>query len=362
MKEFRTWRLALTASGCFLGAGYVSGQELWRFFGAFGLPGFAGRVLALAVQLIFVILLLRLGQKTGISSIDRVLIPGDHPLLHRLAGGAQLMFLFGVYVVMAAGSGAVLRQLFPLPGPLGGALFCAAVTVISFRGMDGLARVCAVLVPGMIAVTLVISTVVLIKNGVSPVAELKPTNTNPMLPSWPVSALTYVSYNIFGAIGVLTPIGPHVPDARTVRRGSLLSILLLLVISAGILPALSAAPEAVSAELPMLALASGLSPVLGYAYAALLLCGMLGTGVSFSVAILYYLSARYPALARRRRTTAVSLAALAFCGSLLGFGDLIGTVYPFFGYLGFAAMACILAHWLRVRKRGSAAQTASEES
>lgn len=350
MKTFRTGRLALTASGCFLGAGYVSGQELWRFFDAFGLPGFAGRVLALAIQFLFVVLLLRLGQKTGISSLDRVLIPGDHPLLHRLAGGAQILFLFGVYVVMAAGSGALVRQLFPIPGVLGSTLFCVAVTLISLKGMDGLARLCAVLVPGMIVVTLIISAAVLMKNGGASIASLKPTNTNPMLPSWPLAALTYVSYNIFGAIGVLTPIGPHVSDLKAVRRGSFFSVLLLLIISAGILAALAAAPGSTAAELPMLALASDLSPVLGYIYAALLLCGMLGTSVSFNVAIIYYLFGRYPVLARHRLPASAGLSVLAFCGSLLGFGDLIGTVYPFFGYLGFIAMACILIHWIRLRK------------
>ena len=29
-------RLGFTFAGCYLGAGYVSGQELWQFFGCFG--------------------------------------------------------------------------------------------------------------------------------------------------------------------------------------------------------------------------------------------------------------------------------------------------------------------------------------
>jgi len=355
MKEFRTWRLALTASGCFLGAGYVSGQELWKVFGAFGLPGFWGRVLALAVQLVFVVLLLRLGQKTGITSLDRALIPGPHPLLQQLAGIAQILFLFGVYVVMAAGAGALTRQLFPcLPG-LG--VPCSAQRRRSsrFAAWTGWQGVCAVLVPGMILVSLAISAMTIWHAGFSTIGHLKPTNTNPVLPNWWIAALTYVSYNIFGAVGVLTPIGPHVPDGKTARRGSALSVLLLLLISAGILLAMAAAPESASTELPMLALADVLSPVLGYVYAALLLCGMLGTSVSFSVAISFYLVGRVPVLAPRRRLLMAGLSVLAFAGSLLGFGDLVGTVYPAFGYLGFVVMACILAHWIKVKKADKAA-------
>ena len=39
-------RLGFTFAGCYLGAGYVSGQELWQFFGAFGNWGYVGFVLA----------------------------------------------------------------------------------------------------------------------------------------------------------------------------------------------------------------------------------------------------------------------------------------------------------------------------
>ena len=51
MKEMGPVRLAFTYIGCFLGAGFVSGQELWQFFGAFGVWGYVGFLLA-AVNLI----------------------------------------------------------------------------------------------------------------------------------------------------------------------------------------------------------------------------------------------------------------------------------------------------------------------
>ena len=42
MKEIKTWSLAFTYVGCFLGAGFISGQELWQFFGSFGNWGYVG--------------------------------------------------------------------------------------------------------------------------------------------------------------------------------------------------------------------------------------------------------------------------------------------------------------------------------
>ena len=36
MNRIGAWQLAFVYAGCFLGAGYVSGQEILQFFGAFG--------------------------------------------------------------------------------------------------------------------------------------------------------------------------------------------------------------------------------------------------------------------------------------------------------------------------------------
>ena len=46
MKQIKTFSLAFTYVGCFLGAGFISGQELWQFFGAFGNWGYVGFILA----------------------------------------------------------------------------------------------------------------------------------------------------------------------------------------------------------------------------------------------------------------------------------------------------------------------------
>ena len=46
------------------------------------------------------------------------------------------------------------------------------------------------------------------------------------------------------------------------------------------------------------------------------------------------------------------LTAAAFAGSLFGFGDLIGTVYPVYGYLGMAAMLLVAEHAVHARRAG----------
>ena len=59
MNEMKTLPLAFTYVGVFLGAGFVSGPELWQFFGAFGNWGYVGFLLAAVLFTLFGILLVR---------------------------------------------------------------------------------------------------------------------------------------------------------------------------------------------------------------------------------------------------------------------------------------------------------------
>ena len=70
MKQIKTFSLAFTYVGCFLGAGFISGQELWQFFGAFGNWGYVGFVLAALLFTVIGILFVRLTQMTKCAEMD----------------------------------------------------------------------------------------------------------------------------------------------------------------------------------------------------------------------------------------------------------------------------------------------------
>ena len=98
-------------------------------------------------------------------------------------------------------------------------------------------------------------------------------------------------------------------------------------------------------------LACRLGAAAGAIYAVLLFLGMFGTAVSSLVAVMTYAGQKSAALRARRAVLLPALALLAFAGSLFGFGDLIGVVYPVYGYFGAAAMLLVLEHALCVRRR-----------
>lgn len=347
-RKIGTLRLGLTFAGCFLGAGYVSGQELWQYFGAFGTHGLLGLVLAIALLGGTGVLLLRLSARTGIEAMDALIVRADIPWLRTLVGVLTAALLFGVVCIMAAGIGALGSQMLGLPVWLGSAIVCVLIAAAAYFGVGGMVTVFTVAVPCMIVAALIIAGIRIHHTGLT-AAAFAGGSTNPMLGSWVTSAVNYAAYNFFATVGILAPMTQHLKSRSTAGWGTLLGCVLLLAVALGVLCALATSPESIAAPLPMLDLACRLGAA-GIVYAVLLFFGMFGTSVSSLVAVLTYTGQKSAWLSAHRTLVLLVLTAAAFAGSLFGFGDLIGTVYPVYGYLGVAAMLLVTEHAIHARR------------
>jgi len=203
----------------------------------------------------------------------------------------------------------------------------------------------------LIVAALVIAGIRLHRTGLT-AAAFAAGDTNPMLGNWATSAVNYAAYNFFATVGILAPLTRHLKKPGTAVWGTVLGCVLLLAVALGVLAALAVSPESVGAQLPMLDLACRLGTA-GVVYAVLLFLGMFGTSVSSLVAVLTYAGQKSARLAGHRTALLLVLTAAAFAGSLFGFGDLIGTVYPVYGYLGVAAMLLVAEHAVHARRAGN---------
>ena len=153
MKQIKTFSLAFTYVGCFLGAGFISGQELWQFFGAFGNWGYVGFVLAALLFTVIGILFVRLTQMTKCAEMDKLLVPWDVKWLRAATGVIGALFLFFVVVSMSAGVGAMLTQLFRVPTWLGSAVFMLAVFLVALLGVSGMVNAFSAMIPILVLAT-----------------------------------------------------------------------------------------------------------------------------------------------------------------------------------------------------------------
>ena len=347
MKKIGTLNLGLTFAGCFLGAGYVSGQELWQFFGSFGKNGFFGLLLAISLLLAAGVMMILLGRMARSEEIDRLVVCWELPLLRGAVTLLELLFLFGVGTIMSAGVGALLGQLIGLPQWIGSGLFIAVVALVSLAGFSGMISAFSATVPILAAATLVFGIWSLAQSGIN-IPE--PQGGSALLGSWPVAAVSFACYNLFGSIAMIAPLGKSVKSKRAAVGGIAIGTALLLIIAGSVLVSVSASPSVTAAELPMLALAQAKGRVFGYAYGLLLLLAMFGTGLSSLVAFVGMVGAKLPAAGKNRVGFTAVCALCMFGGSLFGFGDLIGVVYPIFGYCSSVFIILMAVHYFKLRR------------
>lgn len=346
-------RLALTFAGCFLGAGFVSGQELWQFFVSFGSMGFVGVVVAMLLIFLFGVLLIRLASVSKITECDKLIIRYDNKFLRAFIGISEVFFLTGIAVIMTAGVGALFRQIADVPEYLTSAIFSIIILLLSLGGHKRMVGVFSVTVPLLVVFTLVVGISSVLTFGMPDLSSFGSnisSGENPLLSSWWVSAITFVCYNLFSSVQILAPVGALVNSKKSVYIGVFSGTLLLFLIAGCIFVSMAAFPAANDAPLPMLFVASSLSSVLGVIYSVLLFFGMLGTGLSSLVAVICFIVEK---TGKEKMTLQISsvLCIAVYFGSLIGFGDLIGTVYPLCGYLGVLAMAALAEHYNYIRRK-----------
>ena len=341
-------RLGFTFAGCYLGAGYVSGRELWQFFGCFGWLGIAGLQLAAALSFFFGVLLLRLVQRTGCDQTDALVVRRSIPLLRDAVGLLQLFFLFGILVIMAAGVGALFAQILGASALWCSASFCLLVSLLSLTGTSGMVNVFSAVVPLLVVCSVLVSGLTLHRCGWQLTIAAVP-SASPLLSNWAIAAGSFVSYNLFSSIGILAPVGKDLRSRRTVWRGVLIGCIILISIALGIFLTMQAVPAATAQPLPMLSVAGTLGRGWYGVYALLLFAAMFGTALSCAVALRHYCVARFSAVAKYRFSFVLLLAIPAWLCSLFGFGKLIGTVYPICGALGALALLGLLHHRFTLR-------------
>ena len=355
MKQLKPWQLAFSFIGCFLGAGFVSGQELWQFFGSFGVNGLFGAALASVLLCFFAAILMIIARRTGISDMEKVVFWREAPVFQNVLAVVEIIFMFSIYIVMIAGAGSLAEQLTGLKWikPVFSAFFCAALTAVSLGGINGLVGIFSKIMPILTFMAIAISAAAVFRSdGLNfDIAS----NDNPLMVNWGIAAFTYLSYNFLCAIGVIAPMGNMLKNVRGIVIGSVIGCVVLFAISAAILAAVATMPETALTELPMIAVCADMHPILEYTYALLLFCAMFGASMSVFVPIPDFFC-RFEKIKQHRLRFACLLSFIAWLCSNLGFSKLIGTVYPVFGYIGAAALVLLVIHFFKTCKNKSATE------
>lgn len=269
-------------------------------------------------------------------------------------------FMFAVTVVMLAGGGALLEQQFAIPAILGSVIVTLIVVAVVCLDVHKVIGMIGAATPFLILTAVAVALYGVASRDLSfsqldQLASQQPAGAS----HWLLGALLYVSYNIVAGVPILAIMGGAAKSEKQAIRGGIIGGailgLLMLIMSLGLLSRLDSVADL---PMPMLSIATEVSPALGLLMAVIIFCMILNTAVG----TLYSFSARLlPAGTRKFRIGSVAAGVLAFIGSLVGFISLVGQVYPLFGYLGFVLIAAVLIAWLRAKSTAGLSPQAQEE-
>jgi uncharacterized membrane protein YkvI len=329
---WQTFRVAATYVGTVVGAGFASGQETLRFFGAYGQAGLWGIAIATLLFCGYGILVMDLGRRLGARSHREILNYACGPIIGRIMDVAITLLLGATLSVMIAGGGAIFAEQLGFPRVIGAVLTGGLAGWTILRGMRGIMAANAIVVPLLGTAVLGLSLFSIRYHGLHPM--LTNASSWPMLApvnSWLLAALLYVGNNLVLSISVLGPLGAEVKDRRALITGGMLGGLFLGLLAACIKLAVSVhMPEIGRFEVPMLFLARLHPGPIPWFYTIVLWAEIYTT----AIACAYGFAARAAEVTRQSYpTTVLVVMIIALFGSGFGFSALVSTVYPISGYV-----------------------------
>ncbi len=343
-------KVAFTYAGCIVGAGFLSGQELWQFFGSYGALGILGFFLAILLQAVLGYVILKYAYLSKISEFDKLIVKKDVIPIRWFFIIAEIVFIFSVVIIMFAGAGSLIESSFKLPSVWGSVIFAIVITVVAFLGIDGITNVLSLTIPFLTVVTLIISVLALFKYGYPSFTNLEVTGKTALMPNFVIAFVLFSVHNLFCTLGVLAPVGCMLKDEKSGFRGMFICSIVLVVIAVSVLLPIYSAPEFAKSDLPMLEIAKSVSEPLFYIYAILLLIGMFGSALSHLVSLMDFAFQKSKKLSKRKYLLIIPTSILAFALSRVGFSTLISIMYPISGYIGIIGLIFVIYNFIKFKK------------
>ncbi len=126
----KSWQIGGAFVGLIVGAGFASGQEIMQYFTSFGLYGIAGAIVATIAFAFLGMSLAQLGTDLQTTSHKAVIYHIGGRYVGVILDVLITFFLFGVAVVMFAGSGSTFHQMFGI-NPMVGSIIMVILTILT---------------------------------------------------------------------------------------------------------------------------------------------------------------------------------------------------------------------------------------
>ena len=330
-------KIASIYVGTVIGAGFASGIEIVEFFGVYGIKGILGMVISgLLFSMVGSLLLIKM-YKNRIGSLrhlsEKIFKDKFWIIFDTIIGFS----LYTGYSVMISASGAIFEQELSLSYDIGILFMVIATFIVFLFNLKGLSFISTLLVP-LLIVGILFTSIYVNTNQAYNLSNVKGVSLTGN-GNFITSAFLYFGSNSLIIIIVFSSLLPLIKDKKTAILGGTVGGVILFMLGLSILiSTLIYYNEVAYLDIPMLKICDHIG--IGYRkiYAIILWIAVFTTAVANGFGFMNRVTS-----SRRLLYTGI------FCISAIplakfGFGNLVSTIYPIFGFIGVGMMFFILIY------------------
>lgn len=341
------WLNVISLAGAFcafcIGSGFASGQEVMQFFTSHGLFSFGALFISMFLFMWLASTIMVAGYDMKIKTTTDIFPHYCGFYIGKFYEYFIPFFLFCVVVIMFAGTGDIMAEYYGI-NPYVGRVLMAGISLLSaVLGLNKLIKVIGAIGPVIIVLSIIIGLVAIFTSpaGVTEGAQTATTLEVPKAaPQWYISGLLYAAFMIPGSAPFFAGIGSEANSRKEALYGGLLGgfalMLAATIMSTGMLSNIGLVFDK---QAPTLALAGASSGIVATIFSIILILGIYSTAAPMLWSVCNRIADDGTP---KFKLLAVILTVAAFFGAQFPFGKLVGTIYPYTGYLGILFFICMI--------------------
>ncbi|WP_406243142.1 hypothetical protein ACF3M2_04440 [Tissierella carlieri] len=333
----RKWmKIASIYVGTVIGAGFASGREIIEFFGVYGIKGIFGITISgILFSLIGGLLLLKIFNNK-ISGFEELICKIFGKKFGLILDNIMTIFLYTGFSVMVAGSGAIFEEELGLSFNLGIIVMIVLSFIVFLFSLEGFSFISSLLVPLLIIGIIFTSIYLNIKEGYY-LSNINGVNLT-LKGNFLSSSLLYLGSNSLIIIIVFSSLLSLIDSKKTAILGGVSGGIILFILGLSILSSMLVYyDEVATMDIPMLRICNYIGSGYGKFYSIILWAAMFTTALANGFGIINKVSK-----SKYKKLIITLFCLLSIPLAKFGFSNLVATLYPISGVIGFVLLIFIL--------------------
>lgn len=328
-------KIVFVIIGSIIGAGFISGQEIYTFFLKYGKIGVVciflmGIILGIVIyKTCYIIMKSKSNDyKDFLESILQNKYPKIRLFIHSLVN----IFLLISFFIMCAAFCAYFKQEYNISVYLSGLIISVICYIIFTKNIKAIIKVNELLMPIIIILIFYLITKINIQQvNIS-------NNENILLAA--INCIVYVSYNTIILIPILIKLKECMKNIKSIVVSAIICSIIIIVMALIILYIICQIQEIKLIEIPLLYITNSYGEVYKYVYSFVLIIAIVTSAISAGYGFLENVTNNK----RKYLKYALLICIVSIFVSNLGFSNLVNILYPLFGILGLIQIFFILKY------------------